>query len=145
MKYTSEIEIDLSINKVIELFDNPDNMKKWQPNLLSFEHLSGTPGQAGAKSKLKYKMNNREIEMIETVTKRNLPDEFSGTYETKGVLNLINNKFIDLGNNRTKWSSENEFRFSGFMWLMGLLMPGAFRKESFKYMKQFKEFAENEG
>jgi len=89
-------------------------------------------------------MNNREIEMIETVTKRNLPDEFSEAYETKGAFNLIKNKFIELGNNKTKWIAENDFLLSGFMWLMGLFMPGAFRKESFKYINQFKEFAESE-
>lgn len=144
MKYTSEIEINLPVNKVIELFDNPDNISKWQPNLLSFKHLSGTSGQEGAKSKLRYKMNNSEIEMIETITKRNLPDEFSGTYEAKGVFNIVKNKFVDLGNLKTKWIVENEFRLSGFMRLMGLLMPGAFRKESFKIMKQFKDFAESE-
>jgi carbon monoxide dehydrogenase subunit G len=29
MKYTTEIEINKAVNKVIELFDNPDNMSKW--------------------------------------------------------------------------------------------------------------------
>ena len=30
MRYTSEVFIDLPINRVLELFDNPENMKKWQ-------------------------------------------------------------------------------------------------------------------
>lgn len=81
MKYTNEVIINAPVNRVIELFDNADNMKEWQPGLVSFEHLSGTPGQVGAKSKLKYKMGNREIEMIETITVKNLPEEFSGTVE----------------------------------------------------------------
>lgn len=52
--------------------------------LQSFEHLSGTPGQVGARSKLVYKMSKRHIEMIETITVRKLPQEFSGTYEADG-------------------------------------------------------------
>ena len=56
MKYTTEIEIEKPIEKVIELFDNPDNLKKWMEGLQSFEHLSGTPGQPGAKSRLFFKM-----------------------------------------------------------------------------------------
>ena len=48
MKYTVETEIDQPIEKVIELFDNPDNMQYWMDGLISFEHLSGTPGQPGA-------------------------------------------------------------------------------------------------
>ena len=75
MKYTSEIEINSPIDKVIELFDNPDNMDKWMKGLQSFEPISGKPGQVGAKSRLKFKMGKREIEMIETITVRNLPDE----------------------------------------------------------------------
>jgi carbon monoxide dehydrogenase subunit G len=142
MKYTTEIEINLPVNKVIDLFDNPENMKQWQPGLQSFEHISGTPGQPGAKSKLKYKMGNRDVEMIETITVRNLPEEFSGTYEAKGVLNIVKNKFISLPDGKTKYIAENEFQLSGMMKLFGLLMPGAFRKESFKFMTQFKEFAE---
>ncbi|MFC5269841.1 SRPBCC family protein [Adhaeribacter terreus] len=143
MKYTNEIELNLPLNRVIELFDDPENLKHWQPGLQSFEHISGTPGQVGAKSRLKYKMGNREIEMIETILKRDLPHAFDGTYEAKGVYNIVSNKFIPLGPNKTKWVAENEFRFSGFMKLMGWLMPGAFKKQSQKYLEQFKAFAES--
>jgi len=85
MKYTSEIEINSPVDRVIELFDNPNNMDKWMKRLQSFEPISGKPGEVGAKSRLKFKMGNREIEMIETVTVRNLPDEFSGTFETRSI------------------------------------------------------------
>ena len=144
MKYNCEIEIDLPLNRVIELFDSTENLYKWQPGLISFEHLSGEPGQVGAKSKLQYNMGKREIEMIETITERKLPDELSCTYDAKGVFNSVKNNFVELTPNRTKWVTENEFQFSGFMKLMGLLMPGAFKKESNKYLQQFKDFAESE-
>lgn len=143
MKYTTEIEIALPVDRVVALFDNPDNMKKWMHGLQSFEHLSGTSGQPGAKSKLKFKMGRREIEMIETVTVRNLPHEFSGTYQAKGVFNIVKNRFISMGN-KTKYVSEQEFQFSGFMKIIAWLMPGAFKKQSMKYLTAFKTFAENE-
>ena len=144
MKYTTEIEINQPVNKVVELFDNPDNMKEWMEGLQSFETISGTPGEEGAKAKLKYKMGKREIEMIETITKRNLPDEFTGTYEAKGVFNIVKNRFIPIGDNKTKYVTEQEFQFSGFMKMMGMFMPGAFKKQSLKYMNAFKEFAEKQ-
>lgn len=142
MKYSVSIEIDKPINEVIALFDNPDNLKKWMDGLQSFEHLSGTPGEVGAKSLLKFKMGKRDIEMIETVTVRNLPEEFSGTYEAKGVFNIVKNKFVALPNNRTKYTTEQEFQMKGFMKIIGALMPGAFKKQSMKYLKDFKAFAE---
>ena len=144
MKYTTEIEIEKPIEKVIELFDNPDNLKKWMEGLQSFEHISGTPGQPGAKSRLFFKMGKREVEMIETITVRNLPDEFSGTYEAKGVYNIAKNKFLKVSETRTKYISENEFQFKGFMKFFAFLMPGAFKKQSFKYLQHFKDFVESQ-
>jgi len=143
MKYEVEVDINLPRSKVIELFENPDNMKYWQPGLISFEHVSGEPGQPGAKSRLKYQMGKREIEMIETITINNLPHEFSGTYEAKGVWNEVQNYFIEINENQTKWKSKNEFKCGGMMKLMGFFMPGMFKKETCKFLKNFKAFAES--
>ena len=46
MKYTREIVIELPRDRVIELFDDADNLSKWQEGLQSFEHVSGEPGRA---------------------------------------------------------------------------------------------------
>ena len=143
MKYTLELEINLPRNRVIELFDNPDNLKKWQPDLISFEHLSGEAGQVGAKSRLRYRTGKREFEMIETITVNKLPDEFSGTYEGKGFWNKVENRFSESGADKTKWVLDSEFKVGGIMKIMSIFMPGLFKKQSLKFMKQFKEFAEN--
>jgi hypothetical protein len=143
MKYISQIELNLPVKKVIELFDNPDNLEKWQPGLIKHEHLSGTPGCEGAKTKLKFKVGKREIEMTETIIKKDLPTEFTGSYEAKGVYNVVKNSFVELGPFKTQWKTENEFKFKGFMSLFGLIIPGAFKKQTYQYMEQFKAFAEN--
>jgi uncharacterized membrane protein len=142
MKYSAEIEINKPVDKVVELFDNPENMKKWMEGLQSFEHISGKPGEVGAKSRLKFKMGKREMEMIETILVRNLPDEFSGTYEAKGAYNIVKNRFIALPGNKTKYMNEQEFQFKGFMKIMAFIMSGAFKKQSMKYLVAFKNFAE---
>ena len=144
MKYSCEVIIDLHIDRVVELFDNPDNLKHWQPGLLSFERISGNPGQPGAKSRLKFKMGNRDIEMIETVTVRNLPHEFSGTYDAKGVFNIVKNYFTPMSATQTRFVSEQEFKFSGFMKAVGFMLPDVFRKTSQQYLTHFKAFAEKE-
>ncbi len=144
MKYSNQIEINLPLERVIELFDNGENLAKWQPGLLSFEHLSGEPGQPGSKSKLRYKMGKRELEMIETITLNELPHRMNGTYEANGTLNIMSNRFEAVDNNTTRWVSDNEFQFSNFpMKIMGWLMPGSFKKQSYKYMEHFKAFAES--
>jgi len=144
MKFTAEIEINKHIDQVIELFDNADNLSKWMEGLVRFEHLSGTPGQPGAKSKLKFKMGSREIEMIETITVRNLPHEFTGTYEAKGVFNIVKNRFEKISENKTRYITGQEFQFKGFMKIIAFLMPGAFKKQSMKYLNDFKNFVEGQ-
>ncbi len=142
MRYTSEIVIKQPLEKVIELFDNADNMKEWQPGLISFKTIEGTPGQPGAKAELRYQMGKRTIEMVETIMVRNFPKEFTGTYETKGVYNIVRNYFEAIDESQTKYICEHEFKFSGFMKVIAFFMPLAFKKQSMQYLEQFKEFAE---
>lgn len=145
MKYTCEIEINQPLEKVIALFDNPDNLTKWMDGLISFEPISGIPGQPGAKSKLKFDMGKRgKMEMIETILVRNLPHEFKGSYEAKGVFNIVKASFVSISENKTNYISEQEFKLKGFMKIIGFLIPGAFRKETMKYMNSFKKFAESQ-
>ncbi|MBO0331925.1 SRPBCC family protein [[Muricauda] lutisoli] len=143
MKYTTEIVVDVSREEFIKKMDDPDNMKHWQRGLVGYEQLSANPGQEGSRMSLSYEMGKRKIDMVETIIKRNLPEEIHMTYDTKGVHNIQKNYFKE-ENGSTRWISESEFQFSGFgMKLMGFLMPGAFKKQSLKYMQDFKAFAEN--
>ena len=146
MKYTREIVIELPRDRVIELFDDADNLSKWQEGLQSFEHVSGEPGQPGATSRLIYEHRGRHVEMIETVTRRDLPDEFTCTYETEGVWNLMNNRFSEEGPDRTRWIAETEFRCSALkMRLMFIFMRFLFTRQTLKGLRDFKTFAESEG
>ena len=144
MKYVTEITIEAPRAVVLEKLDNPDNMKHWQRGLKKYEVISGTAGQEGAKMELHYDMGKRQLVLIETIIKNNLPDEWHATYDTKGVHNIQKNYFTELEDGRTKWSSESEFQFTGLaMKVMSFLMPGAFKKQSMKYAKDFKAFVED--
>ena len=144
MKYKTEVIINAPREKVIEYFDNPENLKKWQPGFISMEHISGEKGEVGSQYKMKYKMRNREIEMIETITKKQLPDQFYGTYEANGVWNSMENHFEALPDGTTRWWADVEFKLKGSIKVMGWLMPGAFKKQSQKYADNFKEFVEKD-
>lgn len=144
MKYTTEITIDAPRDKVIDKLDNAENMKHWQRGLVEYKVLSGTPGQEGAKMELHYDMGKRKLVLIETIIKNKLPFEWHATYDTKGVHNIQKNYFHELEDGRTKWISEAEFQFSGLMMkIMAFLMPGAFKKQSMKYARDFKAFVED--
>jgi len=143
MKYSIELVVEIPLDKFIKIFDNTENLKYWQRGLVSSEHISGNPGRYGAKMKINYKIGKRHLELIETVTHRNLPYEFHGTFDTKGIHTIQENYFEETPEGHTKWTSKSEFIPLGFtMRLMTILMPGAFKKQSLQYMKDFKNFAE---
>ena len=145
MKYNIELIINLPRDKVIRKMDNVDNMKHWQRGLTSVEHISGTPGEVGAKMQLNYKFGKREMQLIETISKRDFPREFHANYDAKGMHNVQENFFEETPDDKTKWISKCEFIPTNFMMkMMTALMPGVFKKQSKKYMDDFKNFAENE-
>ncbi|MPQ47975.1 SRPBCC family protein [Marinifilum sp. N1E240] len=143
MKYTVEIEINQPIDKVVALFNDEDNLFKWMQGLQSIEHLTGEPGKKGSTSKMLFEDGKRDIEMIETIISNNLPEELIATYEAKGVYNLAKISFISITDNKTKYLTEQEFQLKGFMKIFGWIMPGAFKKQTAKYLSMFKEFAED--
>lgn len=144
MRYTTEITINLPRDESIKKLDNAENMRHWQRGLINYKLLSGTPGQDGAKTELNYTFGKRKMTLVETIIKRNFPEELHATYDTKGVHNIQKNYFKEIDGNTTKWISEAEFQFSGFMMkAMGFLMPGAFKKQSIQYLQDFKAFAED--
>lgn len=142
MRYETEVIINLPRDRVIELFDSFENLKEWQEGLISHDHVSGTPGEPGAKTNLVYMMGSRRTEMIETIMVRDLPEEFSATYDAKGVHNIVRNYFHDDGDT-TRWVLDSDFQFNGYMRIMSLFMPGSmFKKQTRKMMEDFKKFAE---
>ena len=144
MKYSIDITINKPLDEVIRKLDNVDNMKHWQIGLVATEHISGTPGEVGAKMRLKYKMGKREFDLLETITKRNFPHEFHATYETPTMNSIQENFFEVTPDGNTKWTSSSEFQPGNFMMrVMAFLMPGAFKKQSYKYMEDFKNFVEH--
>jgi hypothetical protein len=146
MKFACSTEINSPINNVVELFGNTDNLKKWQEGFVSFEHISGTPGEKGAKSKIVYNTGKHIIELTETITTNNLPAEITSLYEHKHMTNTMRNCFTPINADQTKMDIYIEYtKFNGVIpKLMAFFMPGVFKKQTQKWLDNFKRFAENE-
>lgn len=142
MKYTESIEINLPRERTAELMVDPDKLKEWMPELIGQEIIEGEPGTEGARTKLVLKMGKREMEMIETITRLDLPATYTAEYDARGVWNEVENRFEDL-DGKTRLVCVSEFRFSGFMKVIGFLFKGSFPKETRRYLNAFKEWAES--
>ncbi|MFK7771679.1 MAG: SRPBCC family protein [Saprospiraceae bacterium] len=146
MKFTCTVIIEKPIDQVANLFINPDNLKEYQDGFLRKELVSGTPAQVGTISKMFYLQGKREMEITETVTLNNLPNEFSGFYHHIHMDNTMTNRFTALGENRTQYDAEIEYTvLRGFMVkAMAFLFPSMFKKQVQKWLDQFKVFAEKQ-
>jgi len=144
MTYDTEVHIALPREQVIALFDSTENMYKWQDGLQSCDHLEGTPGEEGARSRMLFTTRRGPLEMIEHIELRKFPEEFAATYEAKGVRNVVHNYFEEAGPSETRWRMHNTFRFRGMMVLMAPFMKGMFKSNTLLNMERFKSFAESQ-
>ena len=144
MKHKTEILIDADRDMVWRFFDNPDNMTRWQPTPKSFTPISGTPGQADAVSELVYDENGREVVLTETITARREPEFLGGTYESKWGTVVILNLFEQAGDRQTRWSSNTNHVFKGFMKVMALFMRNSICGRIDADMQRFKLLVETE-
>lgn len=154
MKYTESIEIALPLERVAQMLADPVHMPKWLRGLVLHEPLSGVHGQVGTRSRVVMQMGQQTFEATETITRREPADlssipkgsvvHFEREIVGEGMWNAARERLTEIGPDTTLWVSENEYRFSGLlMRLVGLLMPGTFRKQSQQHMQDFKAFAEH--
>jgi len=142
MKHKTEVLIDADRATVWRMFDDPDNMTKWQPTLRSFAHKAGTPGQPDAVSELIYDENGRQVVMIETITARRAPDFLGGTYESNWGTMIIFNHFEATDDRKTRWTSNMNYQFKGFMKIMAFFMRKSICNRSDRDMNRFKLLVE---
>ncbi|WP_299885546.1 SRPBCC family protein [uncultured Lacinutrix sp.] len=140
MKFSCSVDIDKTLNKVVDVFLNPDNLKHYQDGFIEKRLISGSAGKKGSKSKMIYK----KLELIETIINNDLPEEFYALYEHKHMTNTMKVSFKSLDENKTRYISEIEYtKFNGlFIKMMAKLFPGLFKKQVQKWLNQFKSFVE---
>ena len=144
MEYTNEIIINAPIDRVVELFGNSDNMYKWMEGIVDHEHLEGTPGQEGAKMLMVFNMGGNQIEITETILAKDLPAVFDAKYESKFSTNIVQSGFEQVNETTTRQYSVTKIKPGNFMVrMMTWLSPNMFKKQSQKYMIDFKTFAES--
>lgn len=144
-KIKASVAINLPVNQVYELFLDKSHFKDWKKDYKGYEHLSGTPGEMGAVTKLMYK---RQI-MIETITGKKIPAEIIANYEHQqgGKTNMyhtVSNYFTAVTPTTTLLEVEMEITkvIGVFLKLMMALMSGAGKKYVQTQLNQLKALAE---
>ncbi len=131
LKYTAEITVALPRDKVVAIFEDPEQASHWMEGLQSMKPISGEPGAVDSVTELDFLMGKRRMVMKETITANSLPETFSCRYDADGVHNFIDNRFIAVSENETRWEMDNVFEFEGIMMkIMDTLIPFMFKKQT---------------
>lgn len=153
MKTTASIEIALPLERTVQLLSDPAHIPKWLRGVVLHEPMSGGHGQVGTTSRVVMEAGQRQMECTETITRREPADlhgipsgtvvRFEREIVGEGMWSAVRDRLTEAGPETTLWVSESEYRFSGvLMRLVGLLMPGTFRKQARQHMEDFQAFAE---
>ncbi|MCB9352962.1 MAG: SRPBCC family protein [Lewinellaceae bacterium] len=142
MNYTLSNTIDRPLEVVMEKFKEPEGVKHWMEGLQRIEHLSGTPGQVGAKTDFYFLHKNKEMKISETILEQDLPRQIKFAYQSPMGYNEVELLFEKLSDNSVRQTNNSFFDLKGFMKIMGFLMKPMFKKQSLKYMTAFKHYVE---
>ena len=149
IKYSEEIVINSNIEKVIDLFDNPYNMKQYMYGFESYTIIKGNINEIGTISEININFNDNgkkesKIIMIEEILSNNLPIEKKLKYTSNGILNIVTNKFEKISDNQTKFINEQEFVFNTYMKLLFYFSKSSLKFQTRLYLNNFKDFVENQ-
>lgn len=156
MKYVNEIDVSLPRDRVVQLFADPELRPQWLRGLVSHEPLTGPEGQVGTESRVVFRQGKHTTECIETITRREPVDppgvsgmsdgadvRFEREIVTEGMRSTTRDSLTALSATSTRWTSEEDYRFSGIMRVLGPLMRRTFVKQSLLHMRDFRAFAED--
>lgn len=146
MKFTCSVTVNLPLEKTVALFANEENLYKWQDGLVSIKHIKGVPGEVGSESIMHYKSNRYQFDLKETILENDLPHVMKGLYQHDHMENTMTNRFEEMDESRTRWTAELEYiKFKKLLpKLMFKLMPGMFKRQTQKWLDNFKSFAESQ-
>lgn len=153
MRFNDSVEIGLPRYEVLRLLSDPGHLSKWLRGLVSHEPVSGVHGEVGTVSRVVFRNGSEEMEGTETITRREPADVAGLSGETDvlferelvadGMRNVTRDRLIEMNPRRTRWESENEYRFDSLkMRLLTPVMRGEFQKQTRQHMRDFKAYAE---
>ncbi|MFP2994817.1 SRPBCC family protein [Spongiivirga sp. MCCC 1A20706] len=142
MKYTIETIIQKPLHEVTQLYNNINNNSKWMPGLITHETISSHNREPGSKSIYTFNMKGRDFTITETILQNNLT-EIIAEFTSNGTVNTQTTQFSKINDTSTSYKVHESFKLTGFMKVIGFLMPGSFKKQTRQFVDAFKEFAES--
>jgi uncharacterized membrane protein len=140
--YTTQITINKPVEEVFETFSNSENIKKWIPEIKSFEVINENIGKTGSSYKIVIENQGQDIEMNQRVIAYVKNEKLTLYLDAENMLKRDNYIFKEKNGNtvisvNTSCQSES--------YLMACMFPyfkGTFKEQDQAYLNDFKVFVE---
>ena len=144
MKYVCTTEVPLNRADCIQLWFDEMQYAEWQEGFRHKKWISGEPNEVGSKSNILIIQGKQKIELEEEILENNLPDFLKGNYVHKHMINTQKVIFTELATGKTQITTEVEYtKFIGILpKIMAFLFSSMFKKQSQKWLDEFKMLAE---
>ncbi|MCH3883091.1 MULTISPECIES: SRPBCC family protein [Tenacibaculum] len=141
-KYTAEIEVNKPIEEVFALFDNPEALKDWMPEVQSIKPIEVRAGKIGSSYKMLIESQGQTMEMTEKIMSHVLNEKMTFQFDSDQMIKTDDFNFIANGN-KTKIVQHCTVEAKSY--IMSCMFPyfkSALQTQSVSYMNRFKELAE---
>jgi uncharacterized membrane protein len=140
--YTTQITINKSVEEVFETFSNSENIKKWIPEIKSFEVIKENIGKTGSSYKIVIENQGQEILMTQKVIAYVKNEKLTLYFDAENMLKRDDYIFTEKEGNtvisvNTSCQSES--------YLMACVFPyfkGTFQKQDQSYLNNLKTYIE---
>ena len=141
MKSVVELDIAAQQSIVADLYMDPANNPEWMEELDRIEPISGDLGEPGSVYRMVPKRD--DMVFVATVLAKHPPSETRLSLVAPGTSVSIQVRLHKLAWDRTRFISEETFRFKGLRrTAMGLLAAPAIKRAHRRHMLAFKRFVE---
>ena len=82
MKYTLSNTINRPMAEVMQKFKDPGRVKHWMEGLEKIEHISGVPGEVGARERFLFFEQGQSNENLRDHLEQNLPRQIKFGYQS---------------------------------------------------------------
>jgi len=143
MKFSVDIDILAGRERLLPIFMDLQQIKNWRSDVSDFKVLAGKPGESGASIQFTCKIGvQNNVAVIETLETNSLPNDVTYTNSAPQLWYRCKNSFFPVGEHKTTWVREYEYRTTGIYKAIRLIAPGRFRRQALKEMQDFKRYCQ---
>ena len=140
--YTTEVAINKPLKEVFVVFEDPQTLKKWLPEVKSIEPIEVKEGKVGSSYKMIVENEGQEMVMIEKIIAYIPNEKMTFEFDSDQMLKTDDFNFTSDGTT-TKMVQHSTVKSKSYM--MSCLFPyfkGTFTNMSQDYMNRFKKLVE---